>query len=230
MLKENEAISVAAKILHEIISLLHKNDPLFEAYERAYRKATETLRADLSSSSDEKINTYLHAFESDIISSIIYAGYIGFQLNLKNFHSPIGVDLIHCDAVDTVKGHLFGHFPINYKNKRTKMDFKRSLTDNLCACHDAVTMYFNILECAAPKLACYWATSLPTKSYPGLNPAIKSIVFKRMHFVQKSEITLDSPYRIRLKCRFWTVQDEKANFAYLPSAGILRPQCLTNGK
>lgn len=43
MLKENEAISVAAKVLHEIISLLHKNDPLFEAHERAYRKSTLTF-------------------------------------------------------------------------------------------------------------------------------------------------------------------------------------------
>jgi len=156
MLKENEVMQVAAKILYGIISLLHKNDPLFEAHEKAYRNVAETLRAALSPSSDEKINAYLHAFESDVLSSIIYAGYLGFRLNLRNFRSPTGVDFIHCEAVDTVKGHLFGHFPINYRNQQTKTDFQLSLPDNLCACHETVTMYFDILECAAPKLACYW--------------------------------------------------------------------------
>lgn len=156
--------------LDEIVRLLHKNDALFEAHEKAYQDAAATLHTALSPLLDDKINAYLNAFESDVLSSIIYAGYLGFRLNLGNFHSPIGVDFIRRETVDTIKAHLFGHFPINYKNRQIKMAFEMSLPDNLLTCHETIMMYFNILECAAPKLACYWGYLSANRILPWAEP------------------------------------------------------------
>ena len=106
-------LMVGKGVIKDLADVIRANDNEFVESEKKYLAAVETLRRDLPADLSPTLDEYLDAWETDIISIVAYAGYLGFRVNLENFHHPIGVDFVRLDTIDYLKEHLFGHFPIN---------------------------------------------------------------------------------------------------------------------
>ena len=115
-LEEIKDLMVGKSVITNLVDLLRTNDEEFAESEKKYLAALETLRTELPSEFTPTPDEYLEACESDVISGVAYAGYLGFRVNLENFHHPIGIDFVRLDTIDYLKDHLFGHFQVNYRN------------------------------------------------------------------------------------------------------------------
>ena len=113
-------LMVGKSVITDLADLLRANDASFVESEKRYFEAVEKLRTALPADQNPSLDEYVSAWENDIISAVSYAGYLGFRVNLENFHHPIGIDFVRLDTIDYLKDHLFGHFPINYHNEQVR--------------------------------------------------------------------------------------------------------------
>ena len=148
-------LMVGKGVIADLANLLRANDEEFAESEKKYLAAVETLRSELSTDFAPSLDEYLAACESDVISVVAYAGYLGFRVNLENFHHPIGIDFVRLDTIDYLKDHLFGHFPVNFRNAQVRETFHKSLPTAFEQLQDDIQDYFTHMECAGPKLAHY---------------------------------------------------------------------------
>ena len=154
-IEEVKDIMVGKSVITNLADLLRANDEEFTESEKKYLAAVEALRSVLPVEFVPTLDEYLAACESDVISGVAYAGYLGFRVNLENFHHPIGIDFVRLDTIDYLKDHLFGHFPVNYRNSQVREAFHKSLPATFEPLQDDIQDYFTHLECAGPKLAHY---------------------------------------------------------------------------
>ena len=122
-----------------------------------------------------------------IISVVAYAGYLGFRVNLENFHHPIGIDFVRLDTIDYIKDHLFGHFPINYRNSQVREAFYKSLPEGLQNLEDSVQDYFTHLECTGPKLAHYAGYIIANNILPWVEPGYREDYCQTLAFTAETE-------------------------------------------
>ena len=169
-IEEIKDLMVGKSIITNLADLLRANDDEFVESEKKYLATVEILRAELSSDSKPTLDEYLAACETDVISAVAYAGYLGFRVNLENFQHPIGISFSHLDTIDCLKGHLFGHFPQNYRNAQIRDTFSKCLPEALEQLHDAIRDYFTHLECAGPKLAHYAGYIIGNHILPWVQP------------------------------------------------------------
>ena len=83
---EIKDLMVGKSVITDLADLLRTNDEEFAESEKNYLAAIEILRKELPSGSSPTLDDYLAACESDVISAVAYAGYLGFRVNLDNFH------------------------------------------------------------------------------------------------------------------------------------------------
>lgn len=157
-------------VLQDMIELMRMNSKEFREEEKRYLTALETLRSKLPADVCPSLDDYLNAFESDMIATIQSAAYLGFQVNLANFHSPVGVDFVRMDTIDYLKGHIVGRFPANHKAAKIMDEFSRSLPDSFDEQWDEMMHYFVDLECTCPKLAHYHGYLLANRILPLVEP------------------------------------------------------------
>lgn len=77
---------VGKTVIEDLADLLRANDADFAESEKKYLAAVETLRSSLPADLSPSLDEYLTACETDVISVVAYAGYLGFRVNLENFH------------------------------------------------------------------------------------------------------------------------------------------------
>jgi len=157
-------------VLTNLADLLRTHEPDFRESEAAYQEAVNTLYAELPAEFYSNLDQYIKVCENDVISRIVYAGYLGYRVNLENFKHPIMVDFVHLDTIDYIKDHLMGHFPINYKAAYIQESFYKSLPEHLKKHHDAIADYFIHFECSGPKLAHYAGYVIANKLLPWVEP------------------------------------------------------------
>lgn len=169
-LDQIKELMVGKTIIKDLADLLRANDVDFVESEKKYLAAVERLRSNLPTNFSPTLDEYLTACETDVISAVAYAGYLGFRVNLENFHHPIGVDFVQIDTIDYLKGHLLGHFPINYHNSQVRENFRRNSPASLKQFQDDVQEYFTHLECAGPKLSHYAGYLIGNHILPWVEP------------------------------------------------------------
>ncbi len=157
-------------VLADLVDLLRTNDPEFVRSEAACQKAVSALREALAAQTDPGMDAYLAAHDADIISRITYAGYLGYRVNLENFHHPIGIDFVHLDTIDYRKEHLFDQFPANRAAYAVIERFRKNLPDRLQALYDDIEHYYIHLECSGPKLAHYAGYVIANNLLPWVEP------------------------------------------------------------
>lgn len=108
-LEEIKDLMVGKSVITNLADLLRANDEEFAESEKKYLAAVETLRSELSTEFTPTLDEYLAACESDVISGVAYAGYLGFRVNLENFHHPIGIDFVRLDTIDYDLSHEEQH-------------------------------------------------------------------------------------------------------------------------
>lgn len=98
-------LMVGKSVITDLADLLRANDAEFAESEKKYLAAVETLRSELPVEFVPTLDAYLDAYESDVISGAAYAGYLGFRVNLENFHHPIGIDFVRLDTILVLFDH-----------------------------------------------------------------------------------------------------------------------------
>lgn len=180
-------LMVGKTVITDLADLLRANDADFVESEKKYLAAVERLRSELPSDFSPTLDEYLTACETDVISVVAYAGYLGFRVNLENFHHPIGIDFVRLDTIDYLKDHLFGHFPINYRNAQVREAFHKSLPAAFNQLQDNIEEYFTHLECAAPKLAHYAGYIIGNHILPWVEPGYREDYCQAMAFTMEME-------------------------------------------
>ena len=180
-------LMVGKSVIEDLADLLRANDAEFAESEKKYLVAVDTLRTELPSEFTPTLDEYLEACESDVISGAAYAGSLGFRVNLENFHHPIGIDFVRLDTIDYLKGHLFGHFPVNYRNVQVRESFRKSLPAAYNQLQDNIEDYFTHLECAAPKLAHYAGYIIGNHILPWVEPGYREDYCQTMAFTTETE-------------------------------------------
>ena len=178
---------VGKSVIIGLADLLRANDEEFAESEKKYVVAVETLRSELPAEFVPTLDEYLAACESDVISGVAYAGYLGFRVNLENFHHPIGIDFVRLDTIDYLKGHLFGHFPVNYYNAQVREAFRKNLPAAFEQLQDDIQDYFTHLECAGPKLAHYAGYIIGNQILPWMEPGYHEDHCQTMAFAAETE-------------------------------------------
>ena len=180
-------LMVGKGLITDLADLLRANDEEFAESEKNYLAAVEILRKELPSGSSPTLDDYLAACESDVISAVAYAGYLGFRVNLENFHHPIGINFVRLDTIDYLKGHLFGHFPVNYRNAQVREAFSKSLPVAFKQLHDYIQDYFTHMECAGPKLAHYAGYIIGNLILPWVEPGYREDACQTMAFAAETK-------------------------------------------
>ena len=180
-------LMVGKSVIADLADLLRANDTDFAESEKNYYAAVEKLRAALPAEQTPTLDEYLSACETDVISVVAYAGYLGFRVNLENFHHPIGIDFVRLDTIDYLKDHLFGHFPINYRNSQVREAFYKSLPEGLQRLEDSIQDYFTHLECAGPKLAHYAGYIIANNILPWVEPGYREDYCQTLAFTSETE-------------------------------------------
>ena len=186
-LKEIKDLMVGKSVITNLADLLRTNDEEFAESEKKYLAALETLRIELPSEFTPTLDEYLEACESDVISGVAYAGCLGFRVNLENFHHPIGIDFVRLDTIDYLKDHLFGHFPVNYRNAQVCEAFHKGLPTAFVQLQDDIQEYFTHMECAGPKLAHYAGYIIGNHILPWVEPGYREDHSQTAAFAAETE-------------------------------------------
>lgn len=142
-------------VIDALSQVLRENDPEFIEAELRFKAAVELLRERIPVGMTPSLDEYLASHEADIISRTISAGYLGYRVNVENFHHPIGIDFVRLDTIDYLKDHIIGHYKENYAEAKTSEAFLRALPAELHPQRDIISEYYIFMECAGPKLAHY---------------------------------------------------------------------------
>jgi len=186
-IEEIKDLMVGKSVIKNLADLLRANDEEFAESEKNYLTAVEALRSELPAEFLPTLDEYLAACESDVISGVAYAGYLGFRVNLENFHHPIGIDFVRLDTIDYLKDHLFGHFPVNYRNAQVREAFHKSLPAAFETLQDAIQDYFTHMECAGPKLAHYAGYIIGNHVLPWVEPGYREDYSQTLAFAAETE-------------------------------------------
>ena len=186
-LEQIKDLMVGKSVITDLADVIRANDKEFMDSEKKYQAAVETLRANLSADLTPSLDEFLEAWEMDIISSVAYAGYLGFRVNLENFHHPIGIDFVRKDTIDYLRDHLFGHFPINYRNSHIRDQFYKNLPEGFQSLHDDILDYFVHLECTGPKLAHYAGYIIANNILPWVEPGYREDYCQTLAFTTETE-------------------------------------------
>ena len=180
-------LMVGKSVIADLADLLRANDADFAESEKGYYAAVEKLRAALPAEQTPTLDEYLSACETDVISVVAYAGYLGFRVNLEIFHHPIGIDFVRLDTIDYLKDHLFGHFPINYRNSQVREAFYKSLPEGFQSLENDIQDYFTHLECSGPKLAHYAGYIIANNILPWVEPGYREDYCQTLAFTAETE-------------------------------------------
>lgn len=174
-------------VIEALADVLRENDPEFVESEKLFLAAVKVLRRELPTDIKPSLDEYITAHETDVISSVAYAGYLGYRVNLENFHHPVTIDFVHLDTIDYIKDHLFGHFPVNYRNAQVYDAFAKNLSVAFEQPHDDIRDYFTHLECAGPKLAHYAGYIIANHLLPWVEPGYRADYSQTAAFSTETE-------------------------------------------
>lgn len=173
-------------VISDLADLLREHNEEFPESEKKYRIATKILSSEIPADHTPSVDDFVLACEKDIISSIVYAAYLGFKVNLENFHHPIGIDFVHLDTIDYLKDHLFGYFPMNFENDKIKEAFRKSLPEDSQWLYNDIRDYYSFFECSGPKMAHYAGYIVGNRLLPWVEPGYRPDTSQTMAFERET--------------------------------------------
>lgn len=165
---------LAPSLLTDLTALLLTKDKEFAETEAHYLQAVDALRLHLSSQASPDLDEYLAAHKRDILARMVCAGYLGYRVNLENFHHPVGIDFVHHDTVDYTRDQIIGRFPVNEDAQSVIDTFLQVLPEDCRPLCNDIEKYFIHLECAAPKLAHYAGYIIANHLLPWMEPGYRA--------------------------------------------------------
>ena len=158
-------------LVADVKTVLLKQDPEFPPVESAFQEATHALASRIGKEEAEKL---LVAKEQQILSDLVYAAYLGFQVNLSNFHNPVASQFTKLDYDVFLREHIMQALPHRAAAEKTIAAFRDTYKDALSEYEDAIQDYYIYLEVTGPKLAHFWGYAFANRFLPWVEPGYVS--------------------------------------------------------
>ena len=158
-------------LVADVKTVLREQDPEFLPVETSFQEAACALASKIGKKEAEKL---LAAKEQQILSDLVYAAYLGFRVNLSNFHNPVASQFTKLDYDVFLREHIMQTLPYRAAVEKTIAAFRETHKEALSEYEDAIQRYYIYLEVAGTKLAHFWGYAFANKFLPWVEPGYVS--------------------------------------------------------
>ena len=161
----------SGSLVSDLKTVLQEQDPEFLPVETAFQEASIALASRIGKEEAEKL---LVAKEQQILSDLVYAAYLGFQVNLSNFHNPVASQFTKLDYDVFLREHIMQTLPRRAAAEKNVAAFRETYKDALSEYENAIQSYYIYLEVVGPKLAHFWGYAFANIFLPWVEPGYVS--------------------------------------------------------
>ena len=158
-------------MVDDLRQVLREKDPEFLPAEEKFLEAVAHLTEKLGI---EEVERYVTAMDRQICSDLVYAGYLGFQANLQNFHNPVASQFTRLDYETFLREHIMQTLPYRTAAEDTERAFLQAHKEILSEYEEGILDYYVHLEITGPKLAHFWGYRFANQFLPWVEPGYVS--------------------------------------------------------
>ena len=158
-------------MVDDLRQVLREKDPEFLPAEEKFLETVAHLTEKLGI---EEVERYVTAMDRQICSDLVYAGYLGFQANLQNFHNPVASQFTRLDYETFLREHIMQTLPYRTAAEDTERAFLQAHKEILSEYEEGILDYYVHLEITGPKLAHFWGYRFANQFLPWVEPGYVS--------------------------------------------------------
>ena len=158
-------------MVDDLRQVLREKDPEFLPAEEKFLEVVAHLTEKLGI---EEVERYVTAMDRQICSDLVYAGYLGFQVNLQNFHNPVASQFTRLDYETFLREHIMQTLPYRTAAEDTERAFLQTHKEILSEYEEDILDYYVHLEITGPKLAHFWGYRFANQFLPWVEPGYVS--------------------------------------------------------
>ena len=158
-------------MVDDLRQVLREKDPEFLPAEEKFLEVVAHLTEKLGI---EEVERYVTAMDRQICSDLVYAGYLGFQANLQNFHNPVASQFTRLDYETFLREHIMQTLPYRTAAEDTERAFLQAHKEILSEYEEGILDYYVHLEITGPKLAHFWGYRFANQFLPWVEPGYVS--------------------------------------------------------
>lgn len=158
-------------IVDDLRNTLRKNDQEYLPVEATFYEAMRSLSNRIGTSVVQEL---MEAWDQQICSDLIYAGYLGFQANLANFRNPVASQFTALDYETFLREHIMQAMPRRNQAEATAAAIQDAYEEALTEFEDVIRDYYVYLEVTGPKLAHFWGYRFANHFLPWAEPGYVS--------------------------------------------------------
>ena len=158
-------------IVEDLRKILREKDQEFPPVEAKFREALRDLATRIGKNATNELVT---AWDRQICSDLVYAGFLGFQANLHNFHNPVASQFTALDYETFLREHIMQTMPYRNEAEATAIAIQEAYEEALNEYEDAIQSYYVYLEITGPKLAHFWGYRFANQFLPWVEPGYVS--------------------------------------------------------
>ena len=158
-------------MVDDLRQVLREKDPEFLPAEEKFLEVIAHLTEKLGV---EEVESYVTAMDRQICSDLVYAGYLGFQANLQNFHNPVASQFTRLDYETFLREHIMQTLPNRTAAEDTERTFLQAHKEILSEYEESILDYYVHLEITGPKLAHFWGYRFANQFLPWVEPGYVS--------------------------------------------------------
>ena len=158
-------------IVEDLRKVLWEKDREFLPVEAKFQEAVRDLSTRIGKDATQELMT---ALDRQICSDLVYAGYLGFQANLHNFHNPVASQFTSLDYETFLREHIMQTMPYRNEAEAAAAAIQEAYEEALNEYEDAIRSYYVYLEVTGPKLAHFWGYRFANQFLPWVEPGYVS--------------------------------------------------------
>ena len=158
-------------IVEDLRKVLREKDREFLPVEAKFQEAVRDLTARIGRNATKEL---VAAWDRQICSDLIYAGFLGFQANLRNFHNPVASQFTRLDYETFLREHIMQTLPYRTAAEDTERAFLQAHKEILSEYEEDILGYYVHLEITGPKLAHFWGYRFANQFLPWVEPGYVS--------------------------------------------------------
>ena len=158
-------------IVEDLRQVLREKDPEFLPVEAKFRVSLSELETRIGKTATQALVT---AWDRQICSDLVYAGYLGFQANLHNFHNPVASQFTRLDYETFLREHIMQTMPYRNEAEAAATAIQEAYEEALNEYEDVIRSYYVYLEVTGPKLAHFWGYRFANQLLPWVEPGYVS--------------------------------------------------------
>ena len=130
-------------IVEDLQKILREKDREFLPVEAKFQEAVRDLTARIGRNATKEL---VAAWDRQICSDLIYAGYLDFQANIHNFHNPVASQFTALDYETFLREHIMQTMPYRNEAEAAATAIQEAYAEALNEYEDAIRSYYVYLE------------------------------------------------------------------------------------